>query len=82
MTSISESATLPDVDFSVDNRLRELEAHLRQMDRTIAGMQHFLKIAADYVNEDPAQTMAAIQAALGKAAEYKGREQKRRGNGR
>ena len=41
-----------------------------QQDSTITGMKHYLKVAADYRNEDPEQVLAAIQAALGKASTY------------
>lgn len=63
-------------------RIQELEADIRQKDRTITGIQHYMKIAADYKNDDPAQVLAAIQAALGKAAEYQGRKQNSNKRGR
>lgn len=59
----------------LDLSVRELQSAVRQQDRTITGIKHYLKIAADYQNDDPAKVAEAIQAALGHAAKYEGRKQ-------
>ena len=65
-----------------DARIQQLESALRQKDRTIAGIQGWLRVAAEYQNDDPTKLIAGVQAALAKAAEYKGREQNKRRKGR
>ncbi len=55
----------------------QLESAIRQQDRTLAGIKHFLKVAAEYRNDDPVKRMDGIQAALKKASEYEGRSQQR-----
>lgn len=66
-----------------DAKIQELESTIRQKDRTVEGMKHWLKVAATYKVDhlDPLDVGAAwrqiegMQAALLKAAEYQGREQ-------
>lgn len=78
-----------------DVKIQRLESELRQKDRTIAGLKHWLKVAATYQavpkiktlhDADPLDTLQrtieGMQAALLKAAEYEGREQKTRRKGR
>lgn len=80
-----------------NREIEELRRELRQKDRTIAGMKHYLKIAAEY-KAQPApsysegglatrdinplvtleRTVEGIQAALGKAAAYEGRDRGRK----
>lgn len=55
---------------SIEEEIRELQIRVAAQDKVIKGMKHYLKVAADYQNDDPAQVTAAIQHALGKAAEY------------
>lgn len=71
-----------------DAKIQDLERKLRQKDRTIAGIQHWLKVAGTYkADAGLADTDASVlqrqlegmQAALLKASEYQGREQKTRG---
>lgn len=65
-----------------DARIQELDAAVRQKDRTIEGMKHWIKVAAEYKNDDPMRLIAGIQAALLKAAEYEGRAQNPKRKGR
>lgn len=65
-----------------DAQIQKLESDIRQKDRTITGMKHWLKVAAEYKNDDPLALIAGVQAALLKASEYEGREQKSRRKGR
>lgn len=63
----------------MDAEIHQLRQEIVSQDKVITGLQHYLKIAADYRNEDPEKTLAAIQAALGKASSYsKGRKVNRR----
>lgn len=62
----------------LEARLDRLEVDVRRADRTVTGMKHFLKIAAEYQNESPEQVVVAIQAALGKASKYEGRQPTKR----
>lgn len=55
-----------------------MELELKDQNRCLAGMRHWLKVAAEYKNDDPVKRMDGIQAALGKAAEYEPRRTKRR----
>lgn len=43
---------------------------IRELNRCVAGMRHYIGVAAKYKNDDPVALIAGIQAALGKAAEY------------
>lgn len=51
----------------------EIEQELRDQNRCLAGMRHWLKVAAEYQHEDPVKRLDGIQAALTKAAEYEPR---------
>jgi len=65
------------VSDAIIEKIAEMEADIRDLrgmvasqDKVITGMKHYMKVAADYHNDDPAQVLAAIQAALGKASAY------------
>ena len=67
-------------------RIATLEQEVRVLNRTLTGQRHWLKVAAEYrsaadgslpVDLGTARTLAGIQAALGKAAEYEPRQQQR-----
>lgn len=62
-----------------ENRIRELENEVRDLNRVITGQRHYLSVAAEYKNDDPAKLIEGIQAALRKAAEYEPRRRGRRG---
>lgn len=54
----------------MEQEIQSLRGQVHTLDSTLTGIKHFLKVGADYKNENPEQIIAAIQAALGKAAEY------------
>jgi hypothetical protein len=56
----------------------ELESQLREQHRVLTGQRHWLKVAAEYKNDDPAKQLEGMQAALLKASEYQPRQEKRR----
>lgn len=58
----------------------DLEAELKDQNRCLAGIRHWLKVAATYQNDDQEKRLDGIQAALAKAAEYEPRV--RRNGGR
>jgi hypothetical protein len=59
-----------------EKRLLDLEREIRQQNRTLAGIQHWLKVAAEYRNDDPVKQVEGMQAAIFKASEYVGRTQR------
>jgi uncharacterized coiled-coil protein SlyX len=66
---------------TLEERVADLEARVRQQDRTLVGVQNELRRAARYKHEDLPTLIAGIQVLLEKAAEYQGREQRRRRHG-
>ena len=64
-------------------RIEELEREARVVNRTITGMRNYIRIAAEYKNDDAIKRLDGIQAALAQAAKYEPRqikERKRNGN--
>ncbi len=66
MTSNALIEKIADLQGQIDS----LVAVVAQQDKTIKGMKHYLKVAADYQNDDSDQVMRAMQAALRKASAY------------
>lgn len=59
--------------------LEQLAAEVRKLNRILAGQRHYIKVAADYKNDDLQARVDGMQAALKKAAEYDPGAVKRRG---
>jgi len=68
MAYASEAILEKILELSAD--VEALSVQVANQDKVITGMKHYLKVAADYRNDDPAQVLGAIQAALGEAAKY------------
>lgn len=64
---------------SLEASIASQEIRLRQLDRDLNAVKQFLRIAARYENEDVQKLVSGIQAALGKAAESKGRQPRKKG---
>lgn len=65
-----------------EQHVKDLEAEIRVLNRTLTGMRNFVKIAAEYQNDDLEKRLDGIQAALAQAAKYEPRQIKGRRNGR
>lgn len=75
-----------------DLYVTELESQVRDLDRCVAGMRHYIKVAAEYKARIPeganltdpgyiealSRQIEGIQAALSKAAEYEPRRRRGR----
>ena len=60
-----------------DQRIDALEAELRQLNRTVTGLQQELIKAGKYTHDDPAKRLEGLQWLLRRAGEYVGRNQQR-----
>jgi hypothetical protein len=65
-----------------EQRIAELEAEVRVLNRTVTGLRNYLRIASEYKNDDLEKRLDGIQAALGEAAKYEPRVIKGRKRGR
>jgi hypothetical protein len=71
---MSRFLNLSDAEAAYD----DLERQLREQHRVLTGQRNFLKIAAEYKNDDPVKRLDGIQEALKRAADYEPRQEKRR----
>lgn len=62
----------------LESSVASLELRNRQQERDLNAVKQFLRIASRYQNDDTRNLVLGIQAALGKAAESKGREPRAR----
>lgn len=77
-TSLMISEAFIEKLLAIEVNMARLELENRQLNRDLNAVKQFLRMAARYQNEDTRNLVLGIQAALGKAAESKGREQRDR----
>jgi hypothetical protein len=61
-----------------DQRIVDLERAVRELNRTVVGMQNALRSAANFKHEDPQKQIEGMQILIARAAEYQPRPQGRR----
>lgn len=61
-----------------EQRIQELESSLRELNRTLVGIQQALRSAARFKHQDPQKQIEGMQILIGKAAEYTPRPQGKR----
>lgn len=60
-----------------DQRIVDLERAVRELNRTIVGIQNMLRSAANFKHDDPQKQIEGMQILIAKAAEYQPRKQGR-----
>lgn len=61
-----------------EQRMTELERAVRELNRTVVGMQNALRRAANFKHDDPQKQIEGMQILIEKAADYTPRTQGRR----
>lgn len=60
-----------------EQRINDLEREVRELNRTLVGVQNMLRSASRWSHDDPEKLVEGIQVFLGRAAEYQPRSQRK-----